>query len=79
MNSLSYAEVVRGVDNIPSGSMRQRRVVSEMVELHVVDAFVSIASCLYELLYKHCSGEKGSKFLDLFIGTSENGFLLKSI
>ena len=64
-NPLSYAEVVRSVDNIPSGSKRPRRVVSEMAELQVVKATVSIASYLYELLYKYRSGKKRIKFVDL--------------
>jgi len=59
MNPLSYAEVVRGVPNTPSGSKRPHRVVSETAELEVVYVDVSNASCLDELLYKHRSGKKG--------------------
>jgi hypothetical protein len=77
MNPLSYAEDVRGVDNIPSGSKRPRRVVSEMAELHVVDAHVSSASCLDELLYKHRSGKKRIKFIDLS-GTRSTAFYSKA-
>ena len=65
MNPLSYAEDVRGVDNIPSGSKIPRIVVSERDELQVVNVDVSNASCLDELLYKHRSGKKRIKFIDL--------------
>ena len=77
MNPLSYAEVVRGVDTIPSGSKRPRRVVSEMAELQVRDATLSIASCLDELLYKHRSGRKVTKFVDL-TGPQKTDFYSKA-
>jgi hypothetical protein len=65
MNPLSYAEIVSGVANIPSGSERPRRVVSKIVDTPVVEAAVSNASCLDHLLYKHRSGKKEIKFVEL--------------
>ena len=65
MNPLSYAEVVRGVANIPSGSKVPRRVVSEIVELQVVDTHVNHESCLDEVLYTYRSGKIGIKFVNL--------------